>query len=200
VAVTITSYRPNRQFIFAGLAGLAIALFSGWVALRWEYAWVAASLAFLSSLLCFFMASRPAIEVHEAHLRVGRRVVPWFQIRKLDRIAIIPLVVQITLANKRRFFVIYAGDISTANSLLRHLRRRSREALIDGVPYKQFWGEARAAGSERKLVPPPRSPLLMPDDEAEVERLFQQLKTVGHLDQKTGSPRNRGGEPAGKED
>jgi hypothetical protein len=29
--------------------------------------------------------------------------------------------------------------------------------------------------------------LLLPDDEAEVERMFQRLKSVGHLEEKTSS-------------
>ena len=32
-------------------------------------------------------------------------------------------------------------------------------------------------------APPSRYPLLSPEDEAEVERLFQRLKTEGRLDQ-----------------
>jgi hypothetical protein len=33
-------------------------------------------------------------------------------------------------------------------------------------------------------MPSPRYPLLRPEDEAEVERLYQRLKAVGHLDPK----------------
>ena len=42
----------------------------------------------------------------------------------------------------------------------------------------------------RKTVPAPRYPLLLPEDEAEVERMFQRLKSVGHFDQKT-SPEDK---------
>ena len=41
-----------------------------------------------------------------------------------------------------------------------------------------------AAGSDRRQAPPPRYRVLRPEDEAEVERLYQRLKTVGNLDQK----------------
>jgi hypothetical protein len=34
-------------------------------------------------------------------------------------------------------------------------------------------------------LPALRSPLLLPDDEAEVERMFQQLKSMGRLEEKT---------------
>ena len=59
--------------------------------------------------------------------------------------------------------------------------------MIDGVPYRQFWGEATIGAVAKKQLAPPRYPLLLPDDEAEVERMFQRLKSVGHLDQKTSS-------------
>ena len=96
-------------------------------------------------------------------------------------------MVRLTLADKSRILVIYPGDSNSSSGLLRSLRRHSREALIDGVPYRQFWGEATVAAVAKKQLPPPRYPLLLPDDEAEVERMFQRLKSVGHLDQKTSS-------------
>jgi hypothetical protein len=71
--------------------------------------------------------------------------------------------------------------------LLRHLRRFASDALIDGIPYRQYWGELLAPGSERKQVPTTRYRILRPEDEAEVERLYQRLKTVGNLDQKNSS-------------
>jgi hypothetical protein len=81
--------------------------------------------------------------------------------------------------------VVYPGDIDAGKSLLRHLRRCAKEALIDGIPYKQFWGEVLPSGVERRQLASPKYQLLRPDDEAEVERLFQRLKTVGHLDPKS---------------
>jgi len=84
--------------------------------------------------------------------------------------------------------MVHPGDSQSAGNLLRQLRRYSREALIDGVPYRQFWGEpSQSSAPPRKTTPSPRYPLLLASDEAEVERMFQRLKTVGHLDQKTSS-------------
>ncbi len=84
-----------------------------------------------------------------------------------------------TLADQQRILLVHAGDLDSSTSLLRHLRRYSREALLDGIPYRQFWGEAP---TPKNL--PPRYPLLRPEDEEEVERLFQRLKSVGRLDQR----------------
>jgi hypothetical protein len=125
---------------------------------------------------------QPAIEVYEHHLAIGKRVIPWTDIRRLDRTSwTFPLVVQLTLAGDRKVVVVYPGDIDSGKSLLRHLRRCARNALIDGIPYKQFWGEALPS-QERRAMAAPKYQLLRPEDEAEVERLFQRLKTVGHLD------------------
>jgi hypothetical protein len=159
-------------------------MFSSWVAMRWPYAWVAAALLAASAALVLYFALRPPIEIHETHLKIARRVIPWNQIRRLDRSSTVPLVMQLTLSDKTRILLVYPGDPDSSNSLLRHLRRFSREALIDGVPYRQFWGEAPTKAKDRKQTAPPRYPLLLPEDEADIERMFQRLKTVGHIDQK----------------
>ena len=187
--VPITRYRASRQFLWAGLVALAIAVFSGWVALSWQYAWIAAGLALATSILFFALVLRPIIEVYESHLKVGSRAIPWAQVRRLDRTAIVPLIVRMTMANRSTVLLVYAGDADSSHSLLRHLRRYCREALIDGVPYRQFWGEALASAPERKQLTVPKYPLLLPEDEAEVERMFQRLKAVGHLDKKTSGPK-----------
>ena len=77
--------------------------------------------------------------------------------------------------------------LSTATPLRRpgKLSSLKPDALIDGIPYRQYWGEVLAPASERKQPAPlPRYRILRPEDEAEVERLYQRLKTVGNLDQK----------------
>ncbi len=180
----ITRYRTSRQFFWSGLVALGIAVFSGWVAFRWPYAWISAGLAVGTAIFLFLLAACPRIEIYESQLKVGRRIISWSQIRRLDRIALVPLIVRLTLAGEKRVFLVHAGDPEGANSLLRQLRRYSREALIDGVPYRQFWGEALPA-LERKAEPPKRYPLLLAQDEEEVERLFQRLKAVGHIDPKS---------------
>ena len=75
-------------------------------------------------------------------------------IRRLDRTGwISPLMVRITLFDDSRLLLVYPGDLDSCNSLLRHLRRLSRDALIDGIPYRQYWGEVLAPGNERKQAP-----------------------------------------------
>jgi hypothetical protein len=194
VPAPVTRFRVSRYYLWAGLVALGITAFSAWVAWQWPFAWLATGLAAATTAVFLFVALRPDVEIHESHLKLGRRTIPWPQIRRLDRSATLPLIMRLTLADKSAVTLVYAGDFDSAASLLRHLRRYAREALIDGVPYRQFWGEATPPGPsspptqpEKKLAPPPRSPLMLPEDEAEVERLFQRLKTVGHLDPKRSS-------------
>lgn len=152
-----------------------------WMAALWSPAGIAAVLFTLPAVALLIIACRPAIEIYETHLRVGRRHILWSQIRRLDQTGWkVPLAVYLSLAGDQRLLVLYPGDADSSASLLRYLRRYAREALLDGVPYRQFWGEPPA--NERRQIAPPRYPLLRPEDEEEVERLFQRLKSVGHLE------------------
>ena len=153
------------------------------------------------------LATRPDIEVYDSHLKLRSQAIPWAQIRRLDRQASLPLVMKLTLADKRQLRLVYAGEPGQAQNLLRHLRRYAREALIDGISYRQFWGELQPSTPDRRAEAraqrethretqrepekleapaPARYPLLLEEDEAEIERMFQRLKAVGHLDSKSG--------------
>jgi hypothetical protein len=183
----MTRYTPAQHYTWFGIGAVVLASVFGWVAfnLHLPLVYVPCELAVLTAALLFALATRPAIETHEGYLAIGKRIIPWMDIRRLDRTGWIwLLVVRVTLFDDSRLILIFPGDLDSCNSLLRHLRRYSRDALIDGIPYRQYWGEVLSSGSERKQVPPPRYRILRPEDEAEVERLYQRLKTVGNLDQK----------------
>jgi hypothetical protein len=181
VSRPVARYTPSRRYYSLALIAVGGAVLGGWTALRWAPAWIAAGAFAITAIAILIFALRPAIEIFETHLSVGRRAVAWGDIRRLDQTGWnAPLAVYVTLADGHRFLIVYPGDLDSSTSLLRHLRRYSREALLDGIPYRQFWGEV---ASERKLVaPPPRYPLLRPEDEDEVERMFQKLKSVGRID------------------
>jgi hypothetical protein len=184
----------------AAAGGTALSV---WSALRWDPAWlvdvapwvprgfgaafspawIAAVLFAIPAVALFLLAFRPAIEIHETHLKIGRRQIPWAEVRRLDQTGWnVPLLVYLTLSEERRVLLIHPGDFDSSASLLRHLRRHSREALLDGVPFRQFWGEPPSAAPTQPA--PPRYPLLRPEDEEEVERMFQRLKSVGHLERR----------------
>ena len=181
----MTRYTPARYYLWFGVVALALTVFSGWLGWSWAWALIPTGLSLLTAAALFAMAFHPAVEVHEGYLSVGKRHIPWMDIRRLDRTGwISPLVVRLTLYDDTRLLLLYPGDLDSCNSLLRHLRRCATDALIDGIPYRQYWGELLAPGIERRQVPSPRYRILRPEDEAEVERLYQRLKTVGNLDQK----------------
>jgi hypothetical protein len=186
----MTRYLPARHCIWLAIGALVLAGGSCWFAYTaWApVGFVPAVLFLLASGVLFYLAARPGIEIHEGYLSIGRRIVPWMDIRRLDRVDWMPwmppLVIRLTLYDDSRLLLMYPGDLDSCNSLLRHLRRLSRDALIDGIPYRQYWGEVLAPAGERRQPPPPRYRILRPEDEAEVERLYQRLKTVGNLDQK----------------
>jgi hypothetical protein len=176
----VARYTSSRRYLLLTLAAFAGVLVSGWSALHWPPAWIMAGLLGLGTAVLAALAFRPAIEIHETHLAVGGKAIQWCDIRRIDQTGWnVPLVVFVTLADQHRLVLVHAGDLTSSTGLLRHLRRYSSEALLDGIPYRQFWGETPAA---QKQLPPPRYPLLRPEDEAEVERLFQRLKSVGRLD------------------
>ncbi len=176
-----------RQYAWAGLVALLLSGVSAWLSLTSPLCWIATGLLLASAGVVFYLASRAPVEIYDSHVKIGRTAIPWKQIRRLDRSATTPLIVRLTLADKGKHLIIYPGEPEASSGLLRNLRRYSREALIDGVPYRQFWGEALTAAGAKKQLPAPRYPLMLPEDEAEVERMFQRLKSVGHLDQKTSS-------------
>ena len=143
----------------------------------------------ISAVVLALITFRPVIEIHESHLAIGRMAIPWTDIQRVDQTGwTVPLAVHLTLLGDHQLMLVYPGDADSSNSLLRHLRRFSREALLDGVPYREFWGEPPVPTGKDQgkpaVDPPARYPLLRPEDEEEVERMFQRLKSVGHLESK----------------
>ncbi|MEO8027847.1 MAG: DUF3093 family protein [Bryobacteraceae bacterium] len=186
MARPIIRFSPSRTYAAAAIVALAASAFSVWCGIRWNPAFLPAALLFAGAIFAGWLATRPAVEIFESYLKIGDVQIPWLQIHRVDRTGwVSPLAVHLTMHGGERFLLLYPGDLDSANSLLRHLRRSSREALLDGVPYRQFWGEVLTAAPERKQLAAPKVPLLLPEDEAEVERMFQRLKSVGHLDTKS---------------
>jgi hypothetical protein len=184
----MTRYLPARHYISFGIAALGLAIFSGWLGIEWAPAYLPALLFLVTSSLLLVLGVRPPVDVQEAYLSIGKRIIPWMDIRRMDRTRwLSPLVVRLTLYDDSKVTLIYPGDLDSCRSLLRALRRMCRDALIDGIPYRQYWGEVLTTNSGRKTMPSPRYRLLLPEDEAEVERLYQRLKAVGHIDPKNSS-------------
>ncbi len=189
---SVVRFAPSRRYLLMAFAALAGSVISGAIAWRAEFAWAPAGLFFATSAMLFALALRPTIEIHEDHLKIGRRMIPWGDIRRVDQTSWkAPLALYLTLVDGSRVLVLYPEAMETCGALLRAIRRHAREALLDGVSYRQFWGEpVTIVEPPRQIAPPPRYPLLRPEDEEEVERMFQRLKTVGHIDQRADQRRD----------
>ncbi len=165
-----------------------------------------------TGMLAASLALQPAIEIHETHLRIGSRGIEWKNIAKVDRTRwLTPLGVRLTMADESHMLLVHPGSVDSGARLLRHIRRYASEATLDGVPYRQYWGEIQpikgslksahpaakevASNAQSAAIPPitlTRYPVLRPDDEAEVQRMFECLKSSGRIDaadsQTSGSP------------
>lgn len=179
-------YRPASHYLTASLAAAGLALFSTWCGMRFPLAFIPAAIFVLSAGLLYFLATRPVIEVGESYLSIGAETIRWGEVERLDSTGwTSPLVLRLTLDDRRRIHVIYPGDIESCGRLLKQARRLARNARIDGIPYREYWGEVVRIATEPANLPRPQYRLLLPEDEEEVEKLYQRLKSVGHLDSKS---------------
>jgi hypothetical protein len=186
----MTRYVPARHYISFGVAALALSAFSTWLGIKLTHSlFIPAGLFLVTAILLIALALRPAIRVYDAHIEIGKRVIPWLDIQRVDRTGwISPLVVKLTLFDEESVMIVYPGEVDCCKHVLRTIRQMSTSAMIDGIPYRQYWGEMLGMTDTRQL-PQPRPRVLRPEDEEEVERLYFLLKTVGHID-----PRNSGEE------
>lgn len=206
VSPPVARFEPARLYFTSALVAAGLFVFSAAWTIRWWPSVFAAVLFALSAAALYYLSSRPAIEIHEHSLRIGNEMIPWQSIRRLDRTRWhSPLVLYLSLLDDRRIQLVFPGESAVATSLLRFLRRHAREALIDGIPYRQFWGEILPPAKERGkstapasgTIPPqqqqqsgtstmtsPKYRIVRPEEEEEIERMLQRLKTVGHIDTK----------------
>jgi len=191
-------FLPSRQYArfgWAALAGSVVCVLCGF----------GAPLAFIPALLClttaaaiFWLAARPPIRLGDTQFNVGERSIAWREVRQINRSRfnnagfISPLILHLKLTNSRYKILVYPGDADRVERLLKMLRKNSHLATFDGVPYRDYWMWNDPTGEEdqRPALPPASTPpvhLFSREDEEEIERLYQKLKTVGHLDSRSSS-------------
>ncbi len=174
-------FAPARSYLTAAAVAFGLAAFSGWIALRWIPAGVPAALLLLSAGAVLWLALRPAIYISDAGLSVESTAIRWSEVRRVDQTGwVSPLVVYLTLCGGARLRLIYPGETEESNRLLRMIQQRSIGALINGVPYRQIFGDPKPA--QPVAQPKPKFRLLTEEDEAEVERLYHRLRTAGRID------------------
>jgi len=148
-------------------------------------------LAFIPGVLCaltsaglFWLAARPAIQIGEDQFTIGDRAIAWREVREVNRSRFLsPLVIKLKLTNSRRRVLVFPGEPERIERLMFQLRKNSQFATFDGVAYRDYWtwiSLSGARGDTSTLDQPVR--MLSADDEEEIERLYQKLKSVGRLD------------------
>lgn len=163
-------FRPARQYLQASLGSAVLAALAAWCGVEWPWAYFPAALFAVACGALYYLGSRPSIRVSESDLRIGKESVLWEQIRSVETTGwTSPLILHLTLDDDRRIRLVYPGDSDGVARFARQFRRRARSALAAG-------GSTAAA----LAAPPVR--LLSVEDEAEVERLFQQLRSAGRMD------------------
>jgi len=178
-------FTPSRSLHTVAVVALAIAAASFWGAAHWAQAAILGIFMVAAATGLAYLASRQAIELTAQFVKIGARKIAWTDIARLDRTGwFFPLIVRVTLADGDHLWLVYAGSTTSSNRLLRLLFRSAKSAMLDGTPQEALQS---AAVSQRKVAASPRYRLLREEDELEVERLYQRLKTVGNLDPKGSS-------------
>jgi hypothetical protein len=185
-------YRPARQYLPASLTAFALALFSAWCGLQWSLAFLPASLFIVSAGLLGYLGTRPAIEISEEALRIGTTALPWRQIASIDTTSWnSPLVLHLTLADGSRQRLVYPGDVLSADRLMRQIRRLARGAAIDGVSRPAVLHDTAPIRADEKALISPRMRMLRDEDEADVLRLYRELKSAGRHGSAIGGAEDR---------
>jgi hypothetical protein len=185
-------YTPSRLYARAGWFGLAGAAICVVCGLRAPFALLPGFLCCATSACLFLLASRPHIIVEEAQFMIGNRTIAWREIREVNSTRLVsPLVIRLKLTNNRKKLLIFPGEPDRINKLLYQIRRNSQLASFDGVSYKDYWTWS-SMGMLRGDHPSADQPVRMisQEDEEEIERLYRQLKSVGHLDSRSDSEKS----------
>ena len=146
--------------------------------MSWPPAFIPAGVFMGWSVILYYLSTRPVIEVRESGFRIGSEMFYWRHVGRLDStLWNSPLMLHITLRNGRKVRLLYPGNMEPCRRLLRQMKRMARDAVIDGLPYREYWGETAPARVDHEKLTAPQPRVVRPEDEQEIERLFQQLKT-----------------------
>ncbi|WP_031495165.1 DUF3093 family protein [Bryobacter aggregatus] len=185
----MTRFAPSKHFVYMGLVAVLLGLMSAWVGWQWTPAIVPAALFFASALFLFWLSLHPVIEITDRELAIGRRVIPWSSITRIETTGwLTPLVLKLTVETGRKIVLLYAGDLESSGRLKEMVCNCAPHALLDGMP--QGKRQATIVVRNGSTAEVEKHAILTLEDEAEVERMFQRLREVGHLDP-TRTPEDR---------
>ncbi len=192
----VETFLPSRWYARTGWSVLAVSAAFGSLSLR-SPVFIALGISTgMAACVLLWLSSRPLIRVGETQFNIGERAIAWREVKEMNRVRIIsPLILRIRLTNSRRKTLIYAGELSRVEQLVHLLRKNSHLATFDGVAYRDYWTWSSMAGmhgqksaaqvpSGHKSTPLLEQPvrMLTREEEDEIERMYQKLKTVGSLD------------------
>jgi len=186
---SVEIFVPSRLYARVGWAALAGVLVSVLCGFRAPLAYIPGLLCGLTALGLFWLAARPVIRIAESQFNLGERAIAWREVKEINSSRFLsPLVLKIKLTNSRSARLIYPGEPERIEQLLFQLRKNSHLACFDGVAHRDYWTWLTLNGSKNEnpvLDQPVR--MLSQDEEEEIERLYQKLKTVGRLDSRVDS-------------
>jgi hypothetical protein len=204
---SVEIYQPSRLYARVGWAALAGSLICVLCGFRAPLAFIPGFLCASTAAALFWLSARPAIRIGETQFNIGERAIAWREVREINSSRFVsPLVLKLKLTNSRHKLLIYPGEPERIAKLIVSLRKNSHFATFDGVSYRDYWSWTNLPGlndplpngldanTNKGLTNPPGAakpsdePLLSPEDEEEIERLYQKLKTVGRLDSRSTDP------------
>jgi dsDNA-specific endonuclease/ATPase MutS2 len=180
-------YQPSRLYGrmgWAAVAGSAVCVLCG---LRAPLALIPASLCIATAVALFWLAARPPIRLEHSQFSIGERAIAWREVREINSSRFVsPLILNLKLTNARHKLLVYPGDPDRINSLLVQLRKNSHLATFDGVAHRDYWTWSTLINrtNEPPAVEHPVR-MLSAEEEEEIERLYQKLKSVGRLDSRS---------------
>jgi hypothetical protein len=186
-------YQPSRIYVRTGWASLACSIVCGLAGLHYPLAFIPSCVCVLAAAGLFWLGSQPPIRILPTQFNIGERAIAWREVREINTGLVCPLVIHIKLTNARQKIVVFPARSERIVRLMYQLRRHSYLATFDGVAYRDFWTWSTLSDTIRNrpaLEQPVR--MISTDEEDEIERMFQKLKAVGHLDARADDSKPRG--------
>ena len=181
---SVEIFAPSRLYARVGWAALAGAVVCILCCFRAPLAFIPGVLCALTAAGLFWLSSLPRIRVGVTQFHIGERTIAWQEVREINSSRFVsPLILKLKLTNSRRKTLVFPGEPEQIARLMYQLRKNSSWATFDGVAHRDYWtwnDIKEQSGTDSKDDNPVR--MLSHDDEEEIERMFQKLKSVGRLD------------------
>lgn len=181
---SVEIYAPSRLYARVGWAALVGAIVCILCGFRAPLAFIPGALCALTAGGLFWLSSLPPIRVGVTQFHIGERTIAWQEVREINSSRFVsPLLLKLKLTNHRRKTLIFPGEPEQIARLMYQLRKNSSWAKFDGVAYRDYWtwnDIKEQNGVDSTKDDPVR--MLSQDEEEEIERMYQKLKSVGRLD------------------